>query len=441
MKRVTIFGLILFFSFLALSVGAQTEKNAIKKKGWNFGALPTISYSSDLGFQYGALVNLFDYGDTSYPVYEQSLYLEVSRFTKGTGNNRFYWDTKKLIPGVRMMSDVSYITDKAAPLYGFNGYQSVYHADFIDENADDFVSKMFYNYQRSFLRANVDFSWKIGNPNIKYFAGFNCLNFKVNRVDFNKLKQHDTITLYDLYVENDIIKEGEKNGGFTTHLRLGAAIDTRNHEKTPSKGIQTELMFDIAPDFLGNMKGFQHGIVALSHKQFIPLLRNQRLIGIYRVFAQQKMFGEVPFFLSQNLNYIWLSRFVNEGVGGATTVRGVLKNRVIGDGVAFANVELRGIATNFKFIKQNWSIYLNGFCDGGIVYDKKEIPKPLMAEPLDQQLFDNGFSDKTDRLHLGAGMGLGIVMNRNFIISADYGRALNKQDGKGAFYMGINFIL
>jgi outer membrane protein assembly factor BamA len=440
MKRLSNLGAILFFCFSVSSILAQTEKDAIHKNGWNFGALPTITYSSDLGFQYGALVNLFDYGDASYPVYEQTLYLEVSRFTKGTGNNRFYWDTKKLIPKVRMMADLSYITDKAAPFHGFNGYQSVYHPDFIDEDAEDFVSKLFYNYQRSFLRANVDFSWKIGNPHIKYFSGINCLNFKTGSVDFDKLKKPDKITLYDLYVKNDIIKDGEKDGGFTTHLRLGAAIDTRNHEKTPSKGIQTELMFDIVPEFLGNMKGFQHGIVAISHKQFIPLLENHRLIGVYRVFAQQKMFGEIPFFLSQNLNYIWLSRFVNEGVGGATTVRGILKNRVVGNGVAFANVELRGIASNFKFIKQNWSLYLNGFCDGGMVYDKKMID----FEKLDFSEYGGNerfYIQKNDTPHIGAGLGLGLAMNRNFIISADYGRAMNSQDGKGAFYMGINFIL
>ncbi|MDR1682910.1 MAG: BamA/TamA family outer membrane protein [Candidatus Symbiothrix sp.] len=430
-----IFKLLFIFLIISASAFSQTEKNAIQKKGWNFGALPTLSYNSDMGFQYGALVNLFDYGAASYPVYEQSLYLEISRYTKGSGINRFYWDTKKLIPGVRMMTDLSYITDNAAPFYGFNGYESVYNPNFITDETADFRSRMFYAYQRSFLRANIDFSWNPGNPHIKYFAGINFLNFNVSRVNFEKLELPDASTLYDLYVANNIIKESEKNGGFSTHLRLGAAIDTRNHEKTPSRGIQTELIFDISPEFLGNRQGFGSGIVAFSHKQFIPLLENERLIGIYRLFVQQKMFGETPFFLSQNLNYIWLNRSVNEGVGGATTVRGILKNRVVGDGLAFANLELRGIVSNFRFIKQNWAVYLNGFCDGGMVYDKRNID---FQQFTDSNLY---FNNANDGLHVGAGGGIGIVMNRNFVISADYGRALNAQDDKGAFYMGINFIL
>lgn len=57
MKRTLTSMLVLVISLSAFS---QEEKI---KTGWNFGALPAITYSTDLGFQYGAVVNLFDYGD------------------------------------------------------------------------------------------------------------------------------------------------------------------------------------------------------------------------------------------------------------------------------------------------------------------------------------------------------------------------------------------
>ena len=47
--------------FVAVA-GQDAESNPrdeVVKTGWTFGALPAISYNSDLGFQYGALVNLF----------------------------------------------------------------------------------------------------------------------------------------------------------------------------------------------------------------------------------------------------------------------------------------------------------------------------------------------------------------------------------------------
>ena len=73
--------------FLSLGLFAQAEKKEEGiKKNWNFGALPAVSFDTDLGFQYGALVNLFDYGNGSrYPRYDHSLYFEVSQFTKGSG--------------------------------------------------------------------------------------------------------------------------------------------------------------------------------------------------------------------------------------------------------------------------------------------------------------------------------------------------------------------
>ena len=85
MKNLAILTLIMLLGF---AVSAQDK--TVAKSGWNFGALPTVTFDTDLGFQYGALVNLYNYGDGSrYPRYNHSLYFEVSRFTKGSGINRF----------------------------------------------------------------------------------------------------------------------------------------------------------------------------------------------------------------------------------------------------------------------------------------------------------------------------------------------------------------
>ena len=44
-------------------------------------------------------------------------------------------------------------------------------------------------------------------------------------------------------------------------------------------------------------------------------------------------------------------------------------------------------------------------------------------------------------MHLSAGGGLRLILNRNFIIAIDYGRAFNKQDNaKGSFYVNTGYI-
>ncbi len=41
---------------------------------------------------------------------------------------------------------------------------------------------------------------------------------------------------------------------------------------------------------------------------------------------------------------------------------------------------------------------------------------------------------------MGAGAGLHIVMNQNFVVAVDYGRALDKGDGESGLYIGLNFL-
>ena len=61
-----------------LSLSGQEKKEKKVKTGWKFGgALPAVSYDSNLGFQYGALVEFFNYGDPSiYPEYYDHTYTE-----------------------------------------------------------------------------------------------------------------------------------------------------------------------------------------------------------------------------------------------------------------------------------------------------------------------------------------------------------------------------
>ena len=91
--------LLVLCSVLPLNAGILAQTDTVKtagktdkiKKGWNFGALPAIAYDTDIGFKYGALVNLFNYGDgKQYPKYLHSLYFEWSHTTKGSGTTSLH---------------------------------------------------------------------------------------------------------------------------------------------------------------------------------------------------------------------------------------------------------------------------------------------------------------------------------------------------------------
>ncbi len=169
---------ILLFCFFSVNSFSQEKV----KKGFGFGAIPAISFDSDLGFQYGAVVNLYHYGDGSrYPKYDHSLYMEYSRYTKGTGINRIMYDSERLLPNIRTTVDVTYLTDQMMDFYGFNGYQTKYDADLSK------TVRNFYKNERNMFRVKADFQGSFGESKFGWVAGYTFYNFAIDSVNIDKL--------------------------------------------------------------------------------------------------------------------------------------------------------------------------------------------------------------------------------------------------------------
>lgn len=430
-----------FSIFILMSLPAQ-EDNI--KKGWNFGLLPAITFSTDLGFQYGGLIDLYNYGTGDiYPGYYHKFYLEISRFTKGSGIYRFNYDSEYLIPGIRISTDFAYLPDEAYDFYGFNGYEAVYNKDWTDDKSDDYLTRMFYMHRRTLLRFKNDFQGKLSGENLRWNAGFAIQNFKISEVDLARLNKGkdpedqlpDVPGLYEYYKDWGILSDEEADGGLINTVKLGITYDSRDNRPSPNKGIWTEAGIETSQKFLGSEATF--GKFYFTHRQYFPLSPD-KLTFAYRLGYQQTIFGEVPFYYQSQMIVSVLLGATMEGLGGSKSVRGLLRNRVMGDGFFYGNAELRWKAVRFKFINQNFYLGVNGFSDFGMVTDKIKFTIPNFSGlPFSQSDF---FSPGTEKLHVTAGGGLKIVMNENFIIAIDLGKALNKQDGGMGFYMGLNYL-
>ena len=432
---------------LSLSLFAQDKKEEVAKDGWNFGALPTITFDTDLGFQYGALVNLYDYGDGSgYPNYNHSLYFEVSRFTKGSGINRFYYDSDKLIKGLQTSVDISYLSDQAYDFYGYNGYESVVNADWFDDESGDYLTRMFYKYDRKMFRFKVDLQGKLSGDNFKWIAGVNLLNFKLKSVDLEKLNDGkdpndseylpDLDGLFEKYQEWGIISEEEADGGFVPIVKAGLVYDTRDNRPNPMKGVWTEAVVVAAPEFLGGESSFSK--ISLIHRQYFTLVPKD-LSFAYRLAYQSTLSGEVPFYYQSQVITSVLKGAASEGLGGAKSLRGIRRNRIVGDGFFYANAELRWKFARFRWINNNFYLGLNGFVDFGQVTKKIEFQdpfSPISVPNAGADYFDFG----SEKMHTSYGLGFRIAMNENFIISLDYGMAANEQDGNSGMYIGLNYL-
>jgi outer membrane protein assembly factor BamA len=399
------------------------------KQGFGFGALPAVSFDSDLGFQYGAIVNLFHYGDGSnYPKYDHSLYMEWSRCTKGSGINRIMYDTEKLIPGIRTTVDVTYYTDQMLSFYGFNGYQS----DFQKSR-----SRSFYSHERNMFRAKADFQGNFGDSDFGWVGGYTFYNFDIDTVDIEKLElaPNPGGSLYQRYVKHGLIGSDEKNGGSINYLKLGLKYDSRDQRAFASKGIWTEALVQIAPDFINAMP---HAKFALIHRQYFGLTKD--MVLAYRLNYQATIGkGKVPYYAQPLLITSFLTAADNQGLGGKRSLRGVLRNRVIGDAVAFGNFEFRYKFLKFEAFKQNFYLGTNIFFDSGIILKPIEIEGYNTMSVADKNdLFLKDY--ESGKLHSSAGIGLKIGWNENFVISVDYGKAFNEQDGDTGMYINLNYM-
>lgn len=422
--------LFLFALFLILSLNAQDKI----KTGFGFGALPAISYDSELGFQYGALVNLYQYGDGSrFPKYDHSLYLEYSRYTKGTGINRIMYDSDKLLKGIRTTVDMTYLTDQMAEFYGFNGYQSYYDADLSE------ATRYFYKYERNMFRIKADFQSNFNNSPFGWVLGYSHYNFSLNSVDIDKLTL-DPIpggSLYEKYIDKGLIGPDEKNGGSLHYLKAGLKYDTRDQIACPMKGVWTELVLQSA---LPGINEDSHTKLAFIHRQYFTLAKD--LSFAYRLDYQGTLGNSrIPFYAQPLIITSFLTGASYQGMGGKNSLRGILRNRVVGDGIAFGNFEFRYKFYRFDLLNQHFYLGTNVFFDAGTIVEPTKLLTVSGTALSTQDLSDLGLTGVDDgKLHTSAGIGLKVGWNENFVLAIDWGKAFNPQDGNAGFYIGLNYL-
>ncbi len=452
MKRSLLtFALLILLSIISINTFAQadttktTKRDKDLKKGFSFGGVPALAYDSDLGFLYGIIFNLYHYGDGSnYPNYNHSLYMEWSRTTKGSGKNILEYDNRTLIPNGRMKIELSYLTEQALDFYGFNGYHSYYNAQYLDKTSPDYISRLYYRHDRKLLRFKTDFQGKLVGKNLRWFAGFSYYNIKIGSVNIDKLNDGrdaeemlpDTASLYDKYVEWGVLKSSQVNGGNTNLLKFGAVYDTRDNEASPNRGIWSEVMLITAPGFIGNK--YSYTKISLTHRQYFTLYP-KKVVFAYRLNYQGLIGGEIPFYM---MPFYFRSKDVKDGLGGSKTLRGILRNRVVGDGAILGNMELRYKFLNTRVFNQNFSITLSAFMDAARIIQFHEVDTTGVTasygKTREENIKELNYQDES--FHVSYGGGLHFAINHNFIIAVDYGLAGNPLDGSRGLYIGLNYI-
>ena len=468
--------LTIMLALLSLSyVGAKdkkavvtNDKGEIIKTGYNFGPLPAVAFDADKGFQLGALLNIYDFGDGStYPNTRQQWYFEASFFTKGSQLFVVSYDNRFTIPGVRWSTTFTLTNDKAMDFYGFNGYMSYYDHEKVAAGKDkgnhtDYIYTPKYRVNRLAMLFKTDFTGNIWQNKLFWEAGYHLSYIKqgyknqqaLNLDKINKNKEEykmfpaSETPVFDLYRRWGIISEDEAWGGWNSTVRLGLLFDTRDKEGAPSRGVWAEAHATLAPKWLGTTNPYYRYSATFRH--YLPIVKNDVLTFAYRL-NYEGTFGEsAPYYVLPFITVMGPS-YDRDGMGGYRTIRGLMRNRVQGLDVASYNAELRWRFVNFALWNQNIAFGLSAFSDGTMVtrnYDMSFKGEEQYRGEYEEYMARTG-NRTSDRPHITVGAGLRFIMNQNFIVAFEYGLPISKfskdefiknQDGNGAFYINTGFL-
>lgn len=442
---------------------SDSAKQEIVKTGYNFGPLPAVAFDADKGFQLGALLNIYDFGNgESYPNTRQQWYFEASFFTKGSQLYVISYDNRFLIPGIRFSTALTLTNDKAMDFYGFNGYMSYFDHEKVDagkRGEDMYIYTPKYRINRLAALFKADFTGNIYQNKLFWEAGYHLSYFDIgaiNRSKINKNKEPSEIfpdsepTLYEQYRRWGIISDDVADGGLNSTVRLGLMYDTRDKEGAPSRGVWAEAHLTLAPKWLGTTNPYYRYSATLRH--YLPIVRNDKLTFAYRINYEGSIGSDVPYYVLPYITTMGQS-YDRDGMGGFRTVRGLMRNRVQGLDVASYNAEIRWRFVSFALWNQNIAFGLNLFSDGAMVTREYDMAFGRSAAEFStlsdyesaKSEYDQYMSqgEEHDRPHITVGAGFRFIMNQNFIVCLEYGKPVgkfHKQDGNGAFYINTGYL-
>jgi hypothetical protein len=153
-------------------------------------------------------------------------------------------------------------------------------------------------------------------------------------------------------------------GGSSALAHAGIAYDTRDAGASPRRGVLADASAFAAPAALSS---YAFGGVNVGARGYVSLAANAVLA--LRGFYDLKL-GGVPFFeraLYEGLGY-------GEGLGGNGTIRGLARDRLMGEEKALVGAELRLWLTETRLLgrPQVWGISLGG--DAGRARDRGTAP-------------------------------------------------------------------
>jgi hypothetical protein len=383
--------------WLFLLPGTSLAQEVAGPEGWEFTGLPALNYDSDEGFGYGAVLALYDYGSSGLRPYRWTLQPTVFFTTEGRRDLTLFIDAPHLPGGWRLSAFLGQEKQIATPYYGLGNGAS--YTPVLEEGENPYYYR--FGRDRKILRAVLQ--RRIGELPVRLLVGGQVAHFTIDPTPKN---EGSTLLLEELGPGRTI------PGGAENSLRAGLVWDTRDRESGPEKGVWTEALVERVDEALGSESGYTRW--TFTDRRYWRLTPG--LVLANRVILQE-VTGDPPFYA---LTFLQSSFEGNEGLGGAKSLRGVLRNRYSGEGLLVWNLELRWRAREMRLLGKDAHLAFIAFLDSGRVWAEGMEASSLLAD-----------------LHHGYGGGIRIGLGPNFVVATDL--ATSGETGLQT-YIGLGYL-
>lgn len=372
--------------------GAQAPRS-----GLEFGGLPALNFDADEGFGYGAIAELYHYGDGGRTPYVWTLQPTVFLTTEGRRDLTLFFDAPHLLPGGwRIDLFLGTEAQIATPYYGM-GNDARW-----DETRETDADPYYYRFGRARRSGAVNLQRPLGRLPLRLLLGAG-----VGRTEVTPVPEGEGTTL--LAAE---LAGAPAPAGWTNHARAGLVWDTRDRETGPRRGTWTELLVQRADTRLGGDWSWTR--LTFTDRRYWTAA--PRLVLANRFLVQHTTEG-APL---HELHRIQTSFKQQEGLGGGKSVRGLPKNRYVGRGLFLWNFEARFRAADFRMLGRPFHLVVSTFLDSGRVWAEGVRPGELFVD-----------------LHHGVGGGVRLGMGENFVVALDAGTS--RETGM-PFYIGLGYL-
>jgi hypothetical protein len=375
----------------ALIAGAQQKQRPVEVSG-----LPALNFDADEGVGYGVILALYGYSPRT-PSYAWTLQPTVFLTTQGRRDYTLFFDAPASPTNAwRRTAYAGHEQQLSTPYYGL-GNDAVY-----DPSVEHGSTRYFYRYGRTRDRGSFDLQHALGIPAVRVLLGAGLSNDAIDLTPFDSGTTLIASQLHDV----------PQAKGHTNFLRAGLTWDTRDREIGTRSGTWADVLVQRVDERLGATSNYTRWTATGRHYE--PL--GDRLTLANRLLLQNTS-GDAPFFV---LSELQTTQKPQDGLGGASSVRGLPKDRYVGKGTLVSNNELRWRAAEFSLHGRPSLLELSGFVDAGRVWERGV-----------------DLSSALSGLHAGYGGGARLGFGSSFVVATD---VAHSSQSTAPVYIGLGYL-